>query len=105
MPIFVAHRVLLFNLLLGSIRSWVLPIFFPIQPTKLFVMETITLTHQTSSIGVQSLNGVWKVLFNAAYKFEIENGANQETAEFLALQSIHKKMHTAKKLRSTEFGH
>ena len=61
--------------------------------------------NQTPSAGVQSLNGVWKVLFNAAYKFEIENGADHETAEFLALRSIHKKMHLAKKVRSTEYGH
>jgi hypothetical protein len=63
------------------------------------------MTHQKPSTGIQSLNGAWKVLFNAAYKFEIENGADHETAEFLALRSIYKKMHTAKKIRSTEYGH
>ena len=63
------------------------------------------MTTQTPSTEVQLLNGPWKVLFNAAYKFEIENGADHETAELLALRSIHKKMHTAKKVRSIEYGH
>ena len=63
------------------------------------------MTHQTPNTEVQSLTGEWKVLFNASYKFEIENGADHETAEFLALRSIHRKMQTAKKVRSTEYGH
>ena len=63
------------------------------------------MTHQTPSTGVQELKGAWKVLFNASYKFEIENGADHNTAEFLALRSVHRKMHTAKKVQATEYGH
>jgi hypothetical protein len=63
------------------------------------------MTHQTFSTAVQELKGAWKVLFNASYKFEIENGADHDSAEFLALRSVHRKMHTAKKVRSTEYGH
>jgi len=84
-----------------EVAKWKTAVSLTYKPTT----KQKNMTHQTSSTGVQSLNGVWKVLFNAAYKFEIENGADHETAEFLALRSIHKKMHTAKKVRYTEYGH
>ena len=54
---------------------------------------------------IKKLKGEWKVLFNASYKFAIENGVDHETAEVVALESIRKKMKLAKKVRSTEYGH
>jgi len=53
---------------------------------------------QTYSPAVESLTGAWKVLFNASYQFEIQNGADHETAEFLALRSVHRKKNAAKNL-------
>jgi hypothetical protein len=57
-----------------------------------------TMNNQTYSPAVESLTGAWKVLFNASYQFEIQNGADHETAEFLALRSVHRKKNVAKNL-------
>ena len=53
----------------------------------------------TTRTQIKNLKGIWKVLFNASYKFAIENGVDHETAEIQALESIRKKMKLAKKLQ------
>jgi len=52
----------------------------------------------TTRTQIKNLKGIWKVLFNASYKFAIENGVDHEIAEQVALESVRKKMKLAEKI-------